>query len=93
MGRLVRGTDRGYDKQFGYGVYYIWTKITYDVQGDKSYVIAYSGGKNDSTVVKRNITVKDKWNFGDTTKVYYDYDTRYVDLKPGPIESKLENEK
>lgn len=89
----VRGTDRGYDNKTGYGVYYVWTKITYNVQGNYSSATAYSGGKNDSSQVVEKITVEDEWNNGPKTIAYYDYDTAYVNVTPGPIETRVKNDK
>lgn len=79
----VRGTDRGYSRKGNKG-YYKWTRITYDVQGTKSSVTAYSGGKNNSSVVVKKITVKDKWNFGPKTKAYYNYYLEEIGYNPGP---------
>lgn len=78
----VRGTDRSLNSSYR-NVYYKWTKITYDVQGDIYSTTAYSANKNDSTKVVENITVKDKWNFGPQTKVYYNYAAIIADGNTG----------
>lgn len=48
----IKGTDRGYSNR-GELICYTWTKITYDVQGDLSYKIAYSPGQNSSRRVSK----------------------------------------
>lgn len=88
----VRGTDRTYNSQYGNRAYFLWTKITYDVQGDITSTTAYSGGPNNSSDVVKKITAKDKWNDEKKTIAYYDYDTKDLSQsKPGPIQSKVEN--
>ncbi|MFM1564728.1 hypothetical protein [Helcococcus ovis] len=67
----VRGADRVKENHVIYC--YNWTKITYDVQGDKYSTTANSYGKDNTNQVVREITVKDKWNYGTKTGVYYDY--------------------
>lgn len=84
----VRGTDRTYDYKKGYKSYYVWTKITYDVQGDIYYAKAYSRGKKDSVARVDKVTAYDKWNDGEKTRALYNYQTAFVDTKPGPIPSK-----
>ncbi len=65
----VRGTDRFW--QDGKNRYVVWARLTYDVQGKKSSITAYSKGKNNPEIVVKKITVKDKWNFGTKTKAMY----------------------
>ncbi|MFM1538402.1 hypothetical protein [Helcococcus bovis] len=67
----VRGADRVKRNNMIY--YYDWTQITYDVQGDIYKTRADSYGKNNPNQIIREITVKDKWNLGPKTKVYYNY--------------------
>ncbi|MET3617894.1 hypothetical protein ABID14_001529 [Peptoniphilus olsenii] len=43
----VRGRDRGVSSD-GRNIYYTWTRITYDVQGDIQSATAESGGKYNS---------------------------------------------
>lgn len=73
----VRGADRVIIQ--GRNRYFIWTRITYDVQGDIYSVTAYSGSKNNTKQVVKHITVPDKWNLGKKTRAYYNYATGIVD--------------
>lgn len=84
----VRGTDRGYDSKTGYKSYYVWTQITYDVQGTIYRATAYSKGKNDSVARVKTVRAYDEWNDGEKTRALYDYGTAWVDTKPGPIPTK-----
>lgn len=84
----VRGTDRGYDSKTGYGSYYVWTQITYDVQGTIYKARAYSKGKNDSVARVKTVRAYDKWNNGEKTRAYYKYHSACVDTKPGPVPTK-----
>ncbi|WP_455067585.1 hypothetical protein [Parvimonas micra] len=84
----VRGTDRGYDSKTGHGSYYVWTQITYNVQGTIYKARAQSKGKNDSVARVKTVRAYDKWNNGEKTRAYYKYHTARVDTKPGPIPTK-----
>ena len=78
----VRGADRGLNSD-NRNVYYKWTKITYDVQGEIYSKTAYSNGKYDTNQVIERITVKDKQNIGPKTKAYYNYAAGIVDGSVG----------
>lgn len=73
----VRGADRVIIQ--GRNRYFIWTRITYDVQGTIYSVTAHSGSKNNTKQVVKHITVPDKWNFGPKTRAFYNYATGIVD--------------
>lgn len=74
----VRGADRtvNYDNR---NIWYRWTEITYDVQGDRSSTRAYSGDKYNTNQVVKNITVKDKWNNGPKTRALYNFSSSIAD--------------
>ena len=55
-----------------------WTKITYNVQGEYHSATATAYSNDDDVVRTRSVTAKDKWNFGDKTKVLYNYETYVV---------------
>ncbi len=74
----VRGADRFIGSD-GRNRYVRWVKITYDVQGKMSSAISYSRGKFDEVQRKEQITVKDVWNNGPVTKVYYDFSSAVAD--------------
>ena len=87
----VRGADRSLNSS-GRNVYFLWTRITYDVQGSQSSATAYSGGKNDGRQVIRTVQVKDLWNNGLKTKAYYNYSAGIVDGSLGRSAASLEEE-
>lgn len=74
----VRGADRtvNYDNR---NIWYKWTEIIYDVQGDRSSARAYAGNKYNTNQVVEKITVKDKWNNGPKTRALYDYSSSIAD--------------
>lgn len=76
----VRGTDKIYNGSYHPpGIYYFtWTRVTYNVQGDFSSTTAYSSGPTDNVSRKSQITVKDKWNFGSKTEVYWNRGLKYL---------------
>ena len=78
----VKGSDRTFTPTVAY--YYLWTRISYDVQGDIKRAYAYSQGPNSNFQDKANITVKDKWNLGPKTKSYYAYSRRPVEINVTP---------
>lgn len=74
----VRGADRV--MYGGKNYYFKWTKITYDVQGDKISRTSYSEGKNDTSQRIVRLDATDKWNLNPTkTKAYYSYEKAVVD--------------
>lgn len=73
----VRGADRVILQ--GRNRYFIWTRITYDVQGDISSATAKSGSKNNTNQVVKHVTAYDKWNIGPKTRALYNYSTGIVD--------------
>lgn len=73
----VRGADRGVNAD-GRVVWYKWTQITYDVQGEIYRKRAESHHKDNTYTVVKKITVKDKWNIGPKTRVFWNYEEEIV---------------
>ena len=73
----VRGADRGVNAD-GRVVWYKWTQITYDVQGEIYRQRAESHHKDNTYTVVKKITVKDKWNNGPKTRVFWNYGEEIV---------------
>lgn len=57
-------------------------RITYDVQGEITTARIFSNGEKDGVVRTKEVTVKDKWNFGSKTTAQ-----GYVELAPVTGES------
>lgn len=73
----VRGADRGINED-GRVVWFLWTQISYNVQGDVTVARAEASNKyNEHTVVKK-VTVDDKWNFGEESTVHWNYGDEVV---------------
>lgn len=73
----VRGADRGVNAD-GRVVWYKWTQIAYDVQGNVYKKRAESYHKDNTYTVVEKITVKDKWNNGPKTLAKWNYDDEIV---------------
>lgn len=72
IGRVgVWGIDRNIIS--GVDHYYKSTQITYDVQGEISVLKVESLSSSDGIRRVKEFVVKDKWNFGTKTKVFYNY--------------------
>lgn len=75
IGKLsINGSESYYEGSDKY--FPIWVSITYDVQGDISKRVLHAKG---SETIKDSIVVKDKWNNGPKTRVFYNYDGVKVD--------------
>lgn len=73
----VRGADRGVNAD-GRVVWYTWTQITYDVQGDIYRERAESHHKDNTYTVVKKITVEDKFNNGPKTRAFWNYGDEIV---------------
>lgn len=82
----VKGSDRTRTTNAYY--YYLWTRISYDVQGNIRRAYAYSQGPNSNFQAKTNIVAKDLWNLSPVkTKAYYAYDRRPIPMNITPYSS------
>lgn len=73
----VRGADRGVNAD-GRVVWYKWTQIAYDVQGNVYKKRAESYRKDNTYTVVEKLTVKDKWNNGPKTLAKWNYGDEIV---------------
>lgn len=85
----VRGADRAIYR--GRNCYFIWTRITYDVQGDISSATAKSRSKNNTKQVVEHVTAYDKLNNGKKTRALYNFSTGIVDGSTPGTPSKKAN--
>ena len=71
--------------RFGYPIY---SRITYNVQGDVSSRQVNSTGSDDIKQRVSSITVKDKWNFGSKTTCNYSFGkaARNTNIQPYTVE-------
>ncbi|KSV59873.1 hypothetical protein [Acetivibrio ethanolgignens] len=58
-------------EQNGYWYYPTYTRLVYNVQGEKTTLQINSQGETDSQQRMDTVTVKDKWNTGEKTTCSY----------------------
>ena len=73
-------------------MYYLWTRITYDVQGEETSATAYSLGPYSSKQVISTVMAYDKWNLGPKTRALYNFQLAKVHKGAGgPIFQRSSN--